>query len=256
MNSPHNITPEEWDLIETWLDNKDFPGEAPLLKKKLTTISNVFQKIDYVKKVREEIEDNIRYSKIREFHNSISNDEKDSDIKTITSKKIKSNAVWYAIAATLAVLFGVFWMMDHSKASDRIFAKNFKPDIGLPLKMSETNRYGFYEGMLDYKQENYKEAIEKWQILWLINPENDTLNYFLGVANLAEGNAIQASEYLQNQERFQHGIFKEDAAWYAALAKIKKGKFKEAKAFLESNPSVRNKRLMNELGKKQNYWPR
>lgn len=140
-------------------------------------------------------------------------------------------------------------MMDNSSTSEEIFAKNFKPDVGLPLKMGTVGTYGFYEGMLDYKQENYKEAIAKWQILLEENPDSDTLNYFLGVANLALGNGDESLEYLQNQERFQQGMFKEDAAFYAALAKIKDGKFEEAKVFLKNNPSTKNTSLLKELEK-------
>ncbi len=250
MNAPINITPEEWNLIETWLDQKDSQDKAPLLDEQLAHIPTISQKIEHIKKVREEIEDSIRQSKIREFHNSISTDEKDSGIRTIANKRIRSNTVWYAAAAVVVLLFGFFWMMGNKSHSEKIFAKNFKPDIGLPLKMNTANATGFYEGMLEYKQQNYKEAIAKWQDLLKANPENDTLNYFLGVANLALGDASKSIEYLENQERFLQGIFKEDAAYYAALARIKKGKLKEAKVLLESIPSIRNTKLLNELNER------
>ena len=251
MNSTHNITPEEWDRIETWLEQKDIPGEALLLKEKLLQIPNILQKIEHIKKVREEIEDSIRQSKIKEFHQYASVDEKNSGIKNISNKKIKLNLFWpaIAIAAVMILFIGIVRMIDHRSTPEKIFAKNFKPDIGLPLKMSKTSDLGFYEGMLDYKQENYTEAIAKWEVLLQANPGNDTLNYFLGVTNLALGNATKSMEYLDNQERFQQGIFKEDAAWYAVLAKIKVAKYEEAKILLENNPSVRNKKLLKELDK-------
>lgn len=249
MNSPYNITPEEWDIIETWLDQKDLPGESPLLSNKLTQTPNVLQKIAYVKKAREDIEDIIRQSKIREFHQSVSADNVDSGTKNISNKRIKLNPFWYFIAAALILFIGIFRLMNYRSNAEKIFAKNFKPDIGLPLKMSKSSEFRFFEGMLDYKQENYEGAIAIWQDLLMTKPDNDTLNYFLGVTNLVMGDATKSLEYLQNQERFQKGIFKEDAAWYAALANIKAGKFEEAKVFLKSNPSARNKKLLKELGK-------
>ena len=251
MNAPINITPEEWDIIETWLDLKHVPGEASLLNDKLTQIQDVEEKIEHIKRVREGIEDSVRQSKIKEFHKHVPVEEKDSEIKSIGSKKIKSKAIfWYAAAAAVVLLFGIFWLMDTKSHSEKIFAKNFKPDVGLPLKMSTLNASGFYEGMLDYKQENYKEAIEKWEVLLESKPENDTLNYFLGVTNLALGKASKSLGYLENQERFRQGIFKEDALYYTALAKIKEGKFKEAKVILENNPSIRNSRLLNDLNER------
>ena len=250
MNALFHISPEEWELIESWLDQTEVPDEGPLLDEQLAQISNVSEKIAHIKKVREEIEDSIRQSKIKEFHNHISADEEPSDTKTIANKRIKPNTYWYAAAAVLIVFFGFFWMIDRSKTSEKIFANNFKPDIGLPLRMNTASANGFYEGMLDYKQEKYEEAITKWQFLLKDNPQSDTLNYFLGVANLALGDAAKALEYIENQDRFHQGIFKEDAAYYAALAKIKEGKFREAKAFLKLYPSNRNTQLMNELNER------
>lgn len=248
MKSQIYILPEEWHFIETYLDQKDDLRKLAL-NEKLNQITNFEQKIEYVAKIREEIEGTIRQSKIKEFHKHISEDEDDSDFNKTASKRINSKTIWFTAAAMLVVLFGIFWMMDSSSTSEEIFAKNFKPDVGLPLKMGTVATYGFYEGMLDYKQENYKEAIAKWQILLEENPDSDTLNYFLGVANLALGNADESLEYLQNQERFQQGMFKEDAAFYAALAKIKEGKYEEAKVFLKNNPSNTNTNLLKELEK-------
>ena len=247
MNAPINLSPQEWDLIETWLDQQGAQGKASLLNEKLNQIPDVDRKIEHVKKVREEIEDSIRQSKIREFHNHVLSDKKDSGMKNIANKLIKSNGVWYAVAAVLVVFFGIFWMMKIKSTSEKIFAESFNPDVGLPLKMDITNAHAFYEGMLDYKQENYKDAIEKWEVLLKTKPENDTLNYFIGVAHLALGNAPKSLVYLEHQERFHQGIFKEDAAWYAALAKIKEGKFEEAGRFLQKYPSARNTNLLNKL---------
>jgi hypothetical protein len=266
MNTPNNITSEEWNDIETWLDQKDVSGQTPLLNEKLIHIPNFARKTECVKKTREEIEDSIRQSKIKAFHRDISVspdsphgpnspdsylnvsvDEKVSGIKNMANKIIKPYTFWYAGAAVLAALLGIFWMMKISSTSEKIFATYFNPDIGLPLIMSTTNACDFYEGMLDYKQENYKMAIEKWQILLEAKPENDTLNYFLGVAHLALGNSAKSLEFLENQERFRQGIFKEDASWYAALAKIKEGKLDEARVFLQKYPSKRNTALLNEL---------
>jgi hypothetical protein len=247
MNAPINITSEEWNDIEIWLDQNDVQRETPLLNEKLTQIPNVAIKIEHVKKTREDIEDSIRQSRIKAFHHDVPVDEEYSGIKNIPNKKVKPYTFWYAGAALLAVLLGIFWMMKISSTSEKIFATYFKPDIGLPLIMGTTNACDFYEGMLDYKQENYKVAIEKWQILLETKPENDTLNYFLGVAHLALGNSAKSLEYLENQERFRQGIFKEDASWYAALAKIKEGKLDEARVFLQKYPSKRNTALLNEL---------
>ena len=247
MESPIEITPVEWDVIESYLDQKMDPEKGILPHKELANIPHLEQKMAHVKKVSEEIEDSIRQAKIKEFHQYVPVDEEDLNAKIPKSKKIRLNPMWYAAAAVLVVLFGILWMMQTKNTPEKIFATHFKPDIGLPLKMEATNSSKFYEGMVDYKQQNYKAAISRWEILVKSNPENDTLNYFLGVANLALGKAEKSMEYLINQSSFQHSIFKEDAAYYAALAQIKEGKFEEAKLYLKSDPSDRNSNLLRAI---------
>ncbi|MGJ8591288.1 MAG: tetratricopeptide repeat protein [Aquaticitalea sp.] len=241
MNPKLHITSEEWNLIEAHLDDQT------VSKTSLLNIAQLEEKINHIQTLRESLEDTIRQSKIKEFHSHILDETRDLNIKKNPVKKSKSKSVWYAIAAVIVVLLGMFWMIERPSTSEKIFAENFKPDIGLPLKMGTTNSIEFYEGMVAYKQGNYKSAIDQWQALLKENPKNDTLNYFLGVSYLAEGNASKSIVYLENQEQFIKGIFKEDAAYYAALANIKEGKFANAKLLLKKNPSSRNTVLLQEI---------
>lgn len=240
MNPQIHITPEEWSLIEAHLDDLSVP------KASLMHIPQLEEKISHIQTTREDIEDSIRQLKIKEFHAHLG-DESESELKTIALKKSYSNRMWYAMAAVLVVALGMFWFLERPSASERLYVEHFKPDIGLPLKMGTTNSIEFYEGMLAYKQGNYNSAIDQWQTLLKDNPKNDTLNYFLGVSYLAEGNASTALQYLENQKQFHGGIFKEDAAFYAALAMLKEGRVDAARQLLEKNPSTRNTSLLKQM---------
>ena len=246
MNSPTQIPQEEWDLIETYLDHKGTGNEAQELKQKVSELTDSTKKIKHVQKVRKEMEDSIRQSKIKEFHKHIPMAD---DSKATRRIRFKPHGMWYAMAAVLVLLFGLFWMLKEDNTSEKIFAAHFKPDIGLPLKMGTKNEYGFYEGMVDYKQGNYKEAIAQWELLLNEKPENDTLNYFLGVTYLAEGNSEKSLEYLEPNQKFTNGIFSNEAPYYTALAKIKEGKFEAAKKLLMENPSEKNTTLLKSLPK-------
>ncbi len=235
MNPNIHITPEEWSLIEAHLDDQK------VSKASLLNIPQLEEKIKQIQTIREEIEDSIRQSKIKAFHSHI------LDKKTVSMKRSNAKTIWYSMAAVLVVLIGIFWFIQRPSASEKLFVEHFKPDVGLPLKMGTTNSVEFYEGMVAYKQGNYKSAIDQWQVLLKDNPTNDTLNYFIGVSHLAEGNSLKSLQYLENQEQYNEGIFEEDAAYYAALANIKEGKFNEAKRLLEKNPSSRNTELLQEI---------
>lgn len=244
---PHlNLTPEEWSLIETYLDQKEESIKTAFWNSDLSQIPDIEEKIVYVEKIREEIEDSIRWTKIKEFHKEVSEGQEPTGVRTLDSKKRKSKTLWYAIAAVLVILFGVS-QWSNNNSSERIFKDNFKPDIGLPLKMDTNSDYEFYEGMVDYKQGKYEEAIVKWQALLNTNTNNDTLIYFLGVSHLALGDAENSLKYLGDQNRFAHSFFNQDAAYYAALALIKEGKTEEAKTILKNTPSDQNNQLLKKL---------
>lgn len=247
MKPQIEITQLEWDLIERYLDHNKASDKTLLLNEELTQIPNVDAKIAHIKKVREQIEDRIRQSKIKEFHEHISVDKNDTKVNILSTEKMKPKLLWYAIAAALVVSFGVLWMFQSRNSPEKIFASHFEADPGLRTVMGASNEYDFYEGMVVYKRQEYKEAINWWQKLLPEKAENDTLNYFLGVAYLAEGNAEKSLEYLEPATKFNDGIFIEDAAHYTALAKIKLGKIEEAKHLLKAHPSERNNKLLNAL---------
>lgn len=249
MKPQIEITEWEWDKIEVYLDQNAVSEKGAMGREELAGIFDVERKIAHVKKVREEMEDSIRQIKIKEFHKHIPFEENESKTKIFRAAKTNPKVIWYAVAAAVAVSFAILWLMRDDSSAEKIFAAHFKPDIGLPLKMGPTHNLEFYEGMVAYKQENYPLAINLWQVLWNSNPQNDTLNYFLGVAHLAEGNAEKSLEFLKDQKLFEESIFQQDVAHYAALAKIKEGKFVEAKMLLQENPSERNTLILKELEK-------
>ena len=245
MNSQNNITAEEWSLIETFLEIEAISDKEVFYNVNLSTIPTIEEKIRHVKKVNEEIEDSIRLSKIKEFQNQIP--VHDAVAAMRQNKKSTSKAIWYAMAAILVVLFGIFWMMKSTNSNKKIFATHFKADPGLRTVMSANSNYTFYEGMVAYKRKEYTEAITMWQQLLPEKEDNDTLHYFLGVAFLAEGNAEKSLEYLEPAKIFSKGVFMEDAVHYTALAKIKTGQLEEAKLLLRKYPSDRNNALLEDL---------
>lgn len=113
--------------------------------------------------------------------------------------------------------------------------------------MSSHQNYSFNEAMVDYKQENYSVAIEKWLLLLYKSPENDTLIYFLGAAYLAEGQTSEAIVYLDKIEKEQNSVFQKDAAYYRALLHLKNKNPDSAVHSLKNAPSNKNRQLLNEI---------
>ena len=82
--------------------------------------------------------------------------------------------------------------------------------------------------MLDYKTGNYIKAINEWSKLKTGTSSNDTLNYFLGAAQQADGNNASAIALLQSMTADAEKPFYKDACWYTGLALLKQGKINKA----------------------------
>jgi hypothetical protein len=185
---------------------------------------------------------------VEEFNLQNSLDDFHAEIKEEPQKKWLSRE-WLALAASILVLISVsIWaILNGGNSPEKVFASNFKPDPGLPTTMGAASDYDFYYGMVNYKRKEYAEAINRWEPLYAANPENDTVVYFLGVANLANGNARQAEKYLQMVKGKTESAFYEETRYYLALSLLKEHKIEEAKSILEKSESSPSIVLLKEL---------
>ena len=101
--------------------------------------------------------------------------------------------------------------------------------------------------MVNYKQGDYKSAISKWTALEQKSPDNDTLQYFLGVAHLAENNTQKAIPYLNKTVNNTKSVFFEDATFYLGLAYLKEDNIRLAKETLAKSKSKKNKTVLDAL---------
>src|SRR5690606_2210724 len=103
---------------------------------------------------------------------------------------------------------------------------------GLPTTMGTASDYEFYYGMVSYKRKEYGDAILRWEPLYAANPENDTVVYFLGVANLANSNPRQATKYLEMAQTKTESVF------YEAIQTLENSDSQKNKALLEAFGSL------------------
>lgn len=154
------------------------------------------------------------------------------------------------LAAAVVILLAVtgFWWFN-TPQHEKLYAKFFTPDPGLPTVMSSNNAdtYAFYNAMVDYKQGDYTTAISKWKILHDVKPENDTLNYFLGVAHMANDNEQIAISFLENASQNSDFVWLNEAYYYLGLANLKAGNLEDAKSYLQQSNSTNSKALLSKL---------
>ncbi|PVW17356.1 tetratricopeptide repeat protein [Marixanthomonas spongiae] len=250
MTEKLNITQAEFEKIERYITNKMSAEEQKQFVDSLSNDPSLQQKVNEVRTLIDGVEASALKDKLDDFHKELpQTHSKVVNKGELIQKPKRSKMPLYAIAAVLVVIFGILWFYNSSDPNEKLFAQHFTPDPGLPTTMSTTNNYTFFDGMVDYKQQNYKTAIEKWKPLLSEKPENDTLNYFLGVAYLAEKNEKEAIEYLREVSKIQSSMFLQESYYYLGLAFLKNGEIEKAKTNFEKSNTKESQTLLKELKK-------
>lgn len=227
------------ELIDAYLLNRLDTDTLADFKKRMELFPEFRALVEEQRLLLKGVEERNMKNSLEEFHTEI-----------IEEPEKKSFSVgWWALAASFLILISVStWaILITGDSPEKVFAENFKPDPGLPTTMGTSSDYEFYYGMVSYKRKEYADAISRWETIYAANPENDTLVYFLGVANLANGNARQAEKYLQLAKQKTESAFHEDIQYYLALALLKENKIKEAKETLAKSTSPESIVLLKEI---------
>lgn len=238
------VSREEFEKIEAYLNGDLSKDEILEFETQLNTDTIFRAKFDDIKTVLTGIETQSLKEQLDIFHKELSANEQDL---LVNDPKVKS-LHWrkIAVAAILIVGLGSFWLFSGSP-NEKLYSEYFTPDPGLPTTMSNTNNYDFYEAMVSYKQGDYKVAIDKWQALQNTKPNNDTLNYFIGVAHLANKNEKTAISFLENASKNSEFPLINDVYYYLGLAYLKDGNIDRAKNNFKNSTLENSKALLSKL---------
>ena len=244
MKDNSKISKELLEIIERYINGTMTSKELKDFNQLLELDNEFKTKVEDVKTMLTGIETQALKEKLNEFHKDIP--------KTIVENTPKTkvrflNFSKISIAAAIIIAVGSIWFFNTSK-NEKIYANFFKPDPGLPTTMSATNNFDFYDAMVNYKHGDYTIAIDKWQVLQERKPDNDTLNYFLGVAHLANKNVTDAIPYLERSIEAQDDFtFLDEAYLYLGLAYLKEGNIELAKKHLNTSETADAKKIISEL---------
>lgn len=131
----------------------------------------------------------------------------------------ESGRYWFAMAAGFAALVALgVWMFVKPSTDEELFAQYVEQDPGLPVPMSTTDQYEFYDAMVDYKNELYGKAIDKWTLLLAHDPNNDTLNYYLGAAHFNQARFSESIPYFERVNKLNSLEFQAKSQWFLTLS--------------------------------------
>ncbi|MEO9003604.1 MAG: hypothetical protein ABI288_02655 [Ginsengibacter sp.] len=245
MNTNTDIPEEELEIIEQYVLKQMPDDEYVAFTSKLQNDTILRNKVKSVRLLFIGIQEATLNDKIEEFHNDSFSSKKNEG--KIRNKVISMNR-WLVAASVIVVIgVGALLFFNQSNKSDKLFAEYFKQDPGLITAMSSSDNYLFDRAMIDYKTGEYASAIESWGKLLKTNPGSDTLNYFLGSANLAQGNTHEAIGYFKNVVSNRASVFYKDANWYTGLALLKSNKKREAIPFIDNSDHPNKEVLLSKL---------
>lgn len=189
----NNISQELLETIESYFNNSMENNERILFEEKLINNLEFKEQVEDIKTMLLGIETQALKEQLDTFHSHFySNKKKHSQkriIRHIPYMKL-------SIAAVFVIAIGCFWLFNTSH-NKKLYSKYFKPDPGLQTSMGTDANFEFYDAMIDYKRGDYNKAIKKWEILSTKKPNNDTINYFLGLAYMCDKNVNDAIPFLE-----------------------------------------------------------
>lgn len=246
MMNNENISQADFERIEKYITRKMKGIEKVNFEKELHTDPVLKAKFDELKGIIEGIEKAELKAKLEQIHT-----EAEAQGENGFRKKSRFNRIYLSTAASVIIIVFITTLLFlRPKEHERLFTQYFKSDPGLVTAMSSTDvNYEFERGMVDYKSGEYQSAIDRWTPLLAKSPENDTLNYFLGTANLELKDTEPAIDRLKKVTKEPQSKFFNEAHWYLALAYILENQIEDAALVLKNTNHPSKKELLNKLDK-------
>ena len=235
---PKYISQEQQEIFESYLLGKMTAEQELGFTKKLKESEEVQKQFEEFKNLFLAVEEGTLRASLDDFHQHLEEKPK--------SQGSKFN--FLRIAASIAVLVTLsIWFFTRPNANEKLYNEYFTPDPGLPTVMGDNDNYAFYEAMVDYKQGNYDMAIQKWKKLHILKPENDTLNFFIGAAHMANKNPEESITYLEKNQENLNSSFNEETKYFLALAYLHSQQIEKAKKTLKDLKLKKAQKLLSEL---------
>lgn len=245
MNNQLPRSQEEWEEIECFLLQKMPPAEEELFRERMAKDLDLKDATEQIRLLSIGIQESLLQEKLDAFHQEISTK---PDAEQRRKGKTLSMKRWLVAASALLIIaLSAYLFIWRKNKEATLYADYFQPDTGLLTAMGTSSNYQFDRAMVDYKSGNYEAAANAWEGLLKLNPANDTLNYFLGSAYLANKSTDKAIPYFEKVIASANSAFVKDAYWYMALAQLKKEDKKKAIFYLQKSDYPEKEALLKKL---------
>ncbi|RYY57560.1 MAG: hypothetical protein EOO09_02180 [Chitinophagaceae bacterium] len=245
MDQYPDISPEVLERIERYLTLRMEPGETAAFESELDTDPVLRAQTAEIRLLITGIREVSVAEQMKGFHAGLQAGKQEEQ----APPRIGGLKRWLVAASVIAVVgIGTWFALGRGPQQNGIYASYYEKDPGLLSAMGSTSdNYDFDRAMIDYKKGDHAAAIKTWELLVKSSPANDTLNYFLGSAWLAQGDAPKALSYFNKVISTGKSVFLDDTYWYAGLALIREDRKAEAVPLIEKSKREEKGELLQKL---------
>jgi TolA-binding protein len=222
---------EKYIQFDQYLQNEMTVEERTLFESQLSEDETLASELNTFKEMHFQLDNKFGIEEEREaFKQDLSRIADDHFNKNKT-KVISLQPWYYAAAASVALLFGLFFFNQNSNPDFEDFNQPEQAyfiergNAELELKQAETA----------FNSKNYKSAIPLFESILKQN-KTPEIQYFYGIS-LLEENQFAKAEAVFNELKSGTSVYKNKATWNLALSKLKQKDYKASKAILLTIPS-------------------
>ena len=243
MNKYKDIPQELFDAIKRYINGNMEPDELKDFNDYLKIDAEFKKQVEDIKTdlLSEEHKESLK----KEPNSSYKNIQQPEVIKSSSKKKPLLNISKLTLVIASIIAVGSIWFFSISP-NEKIYKKYFKPESGLQ-RVNTISNPDFFSAMEDYQNGNYKFAIKKWLNINKNKPNNDTLNYFLGVAKMANNNVAEAIPFLERCITKKSFFLLDNAYYYLGLAYLNEGNTELAKKYLNLTTNDSSEEILSML---------
>jgi len=211
MMEQEKIDQKFFERIEAYLDQRMDREERVAFEIKIKAEPELAEEVRLQSTLRDSIASGAFQDNLDEIHAELFPNQ-------VTNKAPGGVSLW-KIAAGVAFILGIGALFYTSEsAHEKLYADYATTDPGLPVTMGVTDEYTFSDGMVSYKEGNYRVALKTWESITSNDIASDKLSYYKACAHFNLEEYEQALPYLTSLVNDPQSDFHDKAVWYACLS--------------------------------------
>lgn len=219
---------ERYILFDQYLQGEMTVDEKAAFEKQLAEDETLASELETFREMQAQLENKFGHDSDRELFKENLTKIADKHFNKNKTKVIGLNAWYIAVAASVAILFGLFIFNYDQNPSFNDFNH---PEKAYFIERGEVST-ALKEAEKAFNNKNYEKAIPIFETI-LTETKTPEIQYFYGVS-LLEVNEIQKAETIFIELKNGTSVYKEKATWNLALLKLKQKDYKSCKEILQT----------------------